>query len=84
MMSLSININHDNLNEVPTGEGAWPPIDPQLHLACRGWIAKVPSDLHEFLRPLRARVRWKEKIEFMIRFGDARFGFSIRTGIDIG
>lgn len=31
-MSLSININHDNLNEVPTGEGAWPPIDPQLHL----------------------------------------------------
>lgn len=22
MMSLSININHDNLNEVPTGEGA--------------------------------------------------------------
>lgn len=51
MMSSSININHDNLNEVPTGEAVvvGPPIDPASLL----WpnlldCCKRCSDLHEF------------------------------------
>lgn len=64
MMSLSININHDNLNEVPTGE---PPLSI-LSSTCKGWIAKVLSSLHEFLRPLRWKIELWYDLEMRFRF----------------
>lgn len=81
-MSSSININHDNLNEVPTGEAVvvGPPIDPASTLAKPARLLQTLLGFTRiFLRPILVLELVERSRVYDIRriYGDTRFRFWI-------